>query len=424
MLNIRNTLLSGLFLALSSSTFADGTETLGVPQGIASASGSDYLLVGAGLADTDTATLQAAIPTGATVTQVLAYWDGLAKVPNLPGMTDTIVLNGIEVTGDRIGGPSTFVGPYTSFAYRADVTALGLIGPGTNSVTGTGLDFDYINNGFGLLIVIDDGDATQTVELRDGSDFAYGEFPGDFESTALQTFEFDAAQVARSAELGLFVTGVETGRPSVLEITVGGVVTRHADVFGSNAGGQWDALELALDIPAGVTTASARILSEDSGQGPQAGGQIASLNWVSVALSVETAQNPVQYGCSPHFWMCNWHRADCWYRADNHTESLVITKRFNRLMGINCHQSGLRRGHSLWNALTGHGSCGQSWQMRALNRHAAAAMLNADSNINYPYTTEQVRTMYQDAVGAIPGPETVGSVLTALFQANNLGCPW
>ncbi len=424
MLNMRNSLLTGLFLALSSTAIADGTESLGTPQGIAAASGSDYMLVGAGLLDTDAATLQAVIPNDATVTQVLAYWDGLAKVPHLPGLTDTILLNGIEVTGDLIGGPSTFVGPYTAFAYRADVTGLGLIGPGSNAVTGSGLDFDYANNGFGLMIVLDSGDDTQIVELRDGSDYAYGDFPGDFASTALQTFEFDGADVARSAELGLFVTGVDSGRPSVIEITVGDVVTRHADLLGSNSGGQWDALELTLNIPAGVTTASARILSEDSGQGPRAGGQIASLNWVSVSLSIDTAQNTVQHGCTPHFWICNWYRADRWCRSDNYTESLVISKRFNRLMGVNRHQSGLRGRRRLWNALTGHGSCGIGWQMRALNRHAAAAMLNADSNINYPYTTEQVRTMYQDAVGAIAGPETIESTLTALFQANNLGCPW
>ena len=424
MQNFRSLLLTSAFIALSAPAFADGTETLGVPQGIASAQGTDFIFVGAGLANLDSATLQAFVPAGATVTQVLAYWDGLALVPRLPGATDTIVLNGAEVTGVQIGGPSTFVGPYTAFAYRADVTALGLIGPGANSVTGSGLDFDYINNGFGLLIVLDDGAATQTVGLRDGSDYAYGDFPGDFASTNLQTFEFEAADDARSAQLGLFVSGVDVGRPSVLEITIGGVVTRLAEQFGSHSGGQWDALELNLDIPAGVTTASVRILSEDSGQGPAAGGQIASLNWLTAAFSIETIQEEVQYGCTPHFWMCHWWRADRWYRADNYTESLVITKRFNRLMGVSRSQSGMRGRRRLWNALTGHGSCWGGWQLRALNRHAAAAMLNADSNINYPYTVDEVRSMYQDAVGAITGPATIESALNAFYQANNLGCPW
>ncbi|MDF1838909.1 MAG: hypothetical protein P1V35_13645, partial [Planctomycetota bacterium] len=113
MRKIQSLMLTGLFLGLSTSALADGTETLGAPQGIQAASGSDYMLVGAGLAEVDAATLQAMIPAGASITQVLAYWDGLALAPRLPGPTDTIVLNGVEVTGNLIGGPSTFVGPYT-----------------------------------------------------------------------------------------------------------------------------------------------------------------------------------------------------------------------------------------------------------------------------------------------------------------------
>ncbi|MDF1729225.1 MAG: hypothetical protein P1U53_15915, partial [Sulfitobacter sp.] len=368
--------------------------------------------------------LQAMIPAGASITQVLAYWDGLALAPRLPGPTDTIVLNGVEVTGNLIGGPSTFVGPYTSFAYRADVTGLGLIGPGANSVTGSGLDFEYRNNGFGLLIVLDDGADSETLELRDGSDFAYGDFPGNYATTDLQTFQFDAADSARNAELGLFVSSVDANRPSVLEINIDGEITRHADLFTSNTGGQWDALELNLDIPAGVTSASVRILSEDSGAGPLAGGQIASLNWITASLSIDTVQDEPQYGCNPHFWICRWYRFDPWCRADNYTESIVLTRRWNQLMGVTRSESGMRGRRKIWNALTGHGSHCIGWQLRALNRHAATAMLNADSGINSPYTVDEVRSMYQDAVGAIQGPDTVESALMAFYNANNLGCPW
>jgi hypothetical protein len=424
MRKLQTLVLSSLFLGLSSSALADGTETLGAPLGIQLAQGSDYLLVGAGLADTDAASLDVLVPEGASITQVLAYWDGLALVPRLPGSTDTILLNGVEVTGDLIGGPSTFVGPYTAFAYRADVTGLGLIGPGANSVTGSGLDFDYRNNGFGLLIVLDDGSESQTVELRDGSDFAYGEFPGEFATTALQTFTFDGSDAARDAELGLFVSGVEAGRPSILEVNIGGQLTRHPDLLTSNSGGQWGTFELDLEIPAGVTSASVRILSEDSGEGQAAGGQVASLNWVAASLSIDGAQDEIQYGCDPHFWICNWWRFDPWCRGDNSTDSIVLTRRFNSLMGVSRWRSGMSNNGRLWNALTGHGGCGMGWQKRALNRHAAAALLNADSNINYPYTVDQVRSMYQDAVGAIQGPETVHSALIAFYNANNLGCPW
>ncbi|MCA9001957.1 MAG: hypothetical protein KDB61_08545, partial [Planctomycetes bacterium] len=239
-----------------------------------------------------------------------------------------------------------------------------------------------------------------------------------------QTFSFEESDGVRQAELGLFVTGVDQDRPSVLELNIGGQITRLADPFHSASGGQWDALELDLEIPAGVTSVGVRILSEDSGEGPAAGNQIASLNWIAATLSMDVVQDGPQYGCDPHFWICRWWRFDPWCRSDNYTETLVFTRRWNHLMGVSRSQSGIRNSRNIFHALTGHGSCHMGWARRALNRHAAAAMLNADSNINYPYTVEQVRSMYQDAVGAIDGPETVQSVLTAFYEANRLGCPW
>lgn len=422
--SLRNLAVSGLSLALSASALADGTETLGVPLGIQMAAGTDYVLAGVGLADSGTGTVLASIPEGSTIRQVLAYWDGLALNPNLPSQNDTILLNGLEVTGTRIGGPSNFVGPYNSFAYRADVTQLGLIGPGENMVFGEGLDFGYRNNGFGLVIVLDNGADTETVSLRDGSDFAYGNFPGAFATTELQVFGFDAAETERTAQLGLFVTGVEQNRPSVLEVTIGSQVSRYPDLFGSTAGAQWDAPELSLQIPAGVTSASVRVLSEDSGEGPAAGHQVSSLNWVVASLSIDSVEDLPQYGCTPGFWSCRWQRFDPWCTGDNYTESLVLTDRFNQVMGVSRWQSGIHNCSNLWSVLGGCGGFQGHWQTRLLNRHAVAALLNADSNINYPYTVDQVRSLYQDAVGATDGPETIWSTLSLFYNANQLGCPW
>jgi hypothetical protein len=61
--------------------------------------------------------------------------------------------------------------------------------------------------------------------------------------------------------------------------------------------------------------------------------------------------------------------------------------------------------------------------LAALDRHAAAGLISADSGIAYPFTTAQVIAIYRDAVGADPGPETISSALAKLSTANNLNCP-
>ena len=49
------------------------------------------------------------VPAGATVKQVLAYWHGHTTGQPAPDLPDTsIALNGKDVTGRLIGGPSNF----------------------------------------------------------------------------------------------------------------------------------------------------------------------------------------------------------------------------------------------------------------------------------------------------------------------------
>jgi hypothetical protein len=91
---------------------------------------------------------------------------------------------------------------------------------------------------------------------------------------------------------------------------------------------------------------------------------------------------------------------------------------FNATMGATSTQS------SPFNSLTLLGACKlKGGQLKALARHAAAALANADSSIGYPYTVAQVIALYRDAVGADPGPETWESAKAKLEAANELGCP-
>jgi hypothetical protein len=64
----------------------------------------------------------------------------------------------------------------------------------------------------------------------------------------------------------------------------------------------------------------------------------------------------------------------------------------------------------------------------ALARHAAAALLNSDASLDYPYTTAQVIDIFRDGINAstlIPPDEwTLQEALAALSTANELGCPF
>src|SRR5437867_3576311 len=76
----------------SSTVLANGTETLGPPIGITVASGSGTVAAGTGLF-TQPSAINLSVPAGATVKQVLLYWEGQSVFPQ-PG-DDTITINGI-----------------------------------------------------------------------------------------------------------------------------------------------------------------------------------------------------------------------------------------------------------------------------------------------------------------------------------------
>lgn len=410
-----------LVVATTAALWAEGTENLATPAGIQLAAGTEIVLSGTGLAGTQPGLITSELPEGATVLQVIAYWDGLALTGSLPGDTDTIFLGGVPVTGQLIGGPSNFIGAFHSFAFRADITDLALLDTGSNALSVDGLDFGFVNNGLSLLVVLDDGSGARDISLRDGSDFAFGGFGGDFTSTEAQTYSFTSSDQEREAQLGFVVSGVGEGRPNVIEITIGDNTTRYADVLGSTAGAEWDVVEFDLLIPEGVDTVTARVLSEDLGTGISAGGQIASLNWIASTFEIEL--NSPGFGCSPYFWFTNWTTWDPWDTSDNKTGSVVLTDRFNETFGVHWYHSGLSSFSKLWWGLKGIGFW-IGWEHRLLNRHAVTALANADAGIGYPMSVEEVKALYRDAVGADSGPETIWSALATFQAANSLGCPW
>jgi len=272
---------------------ADGTETLGPPS-IPISEGSGVVVAGVGLELIQPGTIDIDVPVGATVEQVLLYWEGQSSTPT---GDETIEVNATEVTGVLIGGPTLFFEGAYSSTYRADITSLGAVSAGANSVAVGGLSFDYVNNGAGLAVIYDDG-TTADIRIVDGNDLAFINFEPTLDTTVAQTFTFPSAEVDRVASLSLFfssVTGPASGggdvRPSTIRAISGGVVSEGINLLDSNDGDEWDSDTFEVNIPAGATELTVQALSEDAtgdGQDPLA----ASFAWNAATLAVPVPPPP------------------------------------------------------------------------------------------------------------------------------------
>lgn len=273
-------LLFGLFIGFTTTdVLADGTETLGIPS-ISIASGSGIVARGTGLM-TQPGTININVPAGATIKQVLLYWEGQHTTAN---GDNTVTVNGNSVIGTLIGGPTTFFSNVKSSSYRADITNIGIVHPGSNTITVQDLSFNYINNGAGIIVIFDDGQDTN-IQLRDGNDLAWIGFSPPLDTTVTQTFTFESAIISRTATLSMFFSSVGDGsiRPSVIEINVNGVITEIIDELNSGDGREWDTLIVPVNVPAGVTSLSVKALSKNKGTTTN---NPASLAWSTAAFSI------------------------------------------------------------------------------------------------------------------------------------------
>ena len=278
---------------------ADGTETLGAPAGVTIASGTGVAVAGVGLGGhTGTANqvgnFTVSVPAGATVRQVLLYWEGHFHQGTSPD--STVTLNGNGVTGTQIGGPTLFFSDVYATGFRADVTGLGLVGAGNTNLTVSGMDNSFANNGAGVVVIYDQGTTPATIGVRDGVDLAFVNFASPLDTTAAQTFTFPAAAAARTASLGVMAASVEPNRPNAITVTTGGVTTTLTNPLFSEQGADFDAKSIPVTIPAGATSLTVQALSTGDGSGRLP----ASLSWIVGTLSVP---NPPRGSAgTPGYW--------------------------------------------------------------------------------------------------------------------------
>lgn len=269
-------------------TTVNYTETLG-DQGALDA-GSGLVVEGTGMVN-QPAMIDINVP--GTVVQVLLYWSGGSNAADHSG-DNTIVIEGHEVVGDLIGGPAYFFSDVWFSAYRADITGLGVVGEGANSLTLSGMDFVHTqyeeDNGAGLVVVYDDG-STAELSIRDGIDLAFFNFPEPRQTTVPQTFTFAAEDMERTGYLSMMTGSVALNRPNEILVTVGGVEYPYYNLLGNTDGADWDAITIPVTIPAGETSVTVQAISTNS-QDPLG----ASIAWIVAGLDVPVTPPDEEYG--------------------------------------------------------------------------------------------------------------------------------
>jgi hypothetical protein len=404
--------MSGVIVS-SSPAFADGTEILG-PTSAPLADGSEILGAGVGLSTAQPGDIEIEIPAGASVEQVLIYWDGADRdyqgaAPVIGVTTDAIDVSGNVVEGVFIGG-RTFGTDVQQFTFRADITSLGLVAPGSNTLAVSGLDFGTasVETGAGILVIIDDG-GSSTLGIFDGNDYAYigCTEDGNCQETVKQTFTFPAASSARDAKLTMFfasVAGTASGgdlRPSVVRIWVG--VEPPIEIVNeldSVDGEEWDTLNVEFAVPAGVTEVNVQAFSEGLNLTLD---DPASFKWLTAALSVPNERQG-GFGCTPGYWKQEHHFAD-W------TSPYAPDDQFS------AYFEDAFPGLTLVEVLDGNGG-----GLIALGRHTVAALLNAASpEVSYDLTPQEVIDAFNDVY---PGSkDDYESLKNHLEGFNEQGCP-
>ncbi|MEM7119340.1 MAG: hypothetical protein AAF614_43395 [Chloroflexota bacterium] len=273
-------IVSLLVASLWATALADGEETLGPPS-IDISQGTGIVAAGVGMHD-QPGTLDIEVPTGVAIQQVLLYWSG-ASVNDQPG-DNTITVAGVDITGAEIGlGP----GRKMFRSYRADITDLGLVTTGANSLSVDNMDFNSENDGAGILVIYDDGGRLAEIEVRDGLDIAYFDRPEPGQTTVPQTFVFEPEAMDRESEIVVMVGSVRTSgpRPNAIHITVGDQFIELVNPLDSADGRQWDTLTIPVTIPAGASELTIEVLSVSDGtDNPPA-----SLTWVNATMSIYAA---------------------------------------------------------------------------------------------------------------------------------------
>jgi hypothetical protein len=408
-----------LALTAAPASHADGTETLGTPS-VPIADGSDLLVAGVGTEQHSgtPAPFSFTVPAGASIKQVLVYWQGQITAGGQPD--DVISLNGNSITGTLIGGPSNPFAQEQFYTYRADISTLDLVSTGDNTLTVSEMNFQSDlfyptgNKGVGLAVIYDDGSPSTVADLNDGQDYAFAGFASPFDTTVAQTTTFAAATSPREATLGILAGGAR-GSDSVG--VPGNVIVGEFDTgetfslvneLQSNQGLEFDARNFPLTIPAGATSLTVRLLS-------QGGDRPGSLLWILGSLTVDVEEpepEPGGEGCTPGYWK---NHLDSWVPTGfSPTQQLATVFSPSGLGSLGTA--------TLLDALKFKGGSSLTAKKQILLRTAVASLLNAaHPDVSFGSPADVIAAV--NAALATGDADTILGLAGSLDEQNNAGCP-
>lgn len=293
---------TGCMTLAAGAVLADGSEILGPPS-ISISAGTGLAAKGTGLVS-QPGSITVDVPVGASINQVLLYWEGfmLGSTPADDTVTVSAGGPGVAVTGTLIGGPTLGSSGYSASTYRADITSLDLVTDGSSTLTVDDMVGTGATNGAGVIVIFDDGSSDANIDIRDGSDTAYIGAAGPLQTTVPQTFSFAKSNADRTAQVSMLFASVSgsvsggTIRPSAIELTTDGPkgeVTVLNNLLDSIDGDEFDSFTISVEIPQNSTQLTVQALSVDNlGTGLLP----ASFVWLAAGFSLEPEEPPGDCG--------------------------------------------------------------------------------------------------------------------------------
>ena len=218
----------------------------------------DYVAAGVGMRGTGSGTITiSGIPGGSTIVKAFLYW-AIVDVSEEPSFKGG-VFDGTSITGTLIGTDDDpcWIGTTTTFAYRADVTAL-VPGNGIYSLTGfaTGPVFTTppLLEGASLVIVFSNpASAYRDIVIFDGADTIGGAVSSV--STTISGFTASAAPIAKTTYI------VADGQDPYSDDTLFNGVIIASDAFDGSDGELWDTdtYDVSALVLAGDKSATVKI---------------------------------------------------------------------------------------------------------------------------------------------------------------------
>jgi hypothetical protein len=214
------------------------------------------------------------------IVQAHFYWSGRSRAAQLPGGDDTIVINGVEYTGDVQAAYLVNNETRYTFFYRLDAVAAGLVQPGMNMYEVEGFDLGSygLTDGIGLAVVYESpGSGYSEIDIIEPNEFLYYDDP-DFTQGAVQGFLFAPSDMDRIGRLVVFVGDCKPDRPDKLWWTTGtGTVPGNlidgpypfvADEFRAANGPEFDVFTLeSIPVTAGSDYFAYQLNSPPPGNG-------------------------------------------------------------------------------------------------------------------------------------------------------------